>query len=72
MKCKHESVVAEPCDQTMGVACDDCNEWLAYCWKENHVPESLWNRVAALDPDCEPCEQNRDNVCAFCETEFGS
>lgn len=64
--CAHVHVVARVCDQTLGVACIDCKTLLAWCWAENHVPESLWNRVAATDPDSNACDHDRDDVCAIC------
>ena len=64
--CAHANVVAQVCDQTLGVVCVDCKTLLAWCWAETHVPESLWNRAAKTDLDANACEQNRDDVCAIC------
>jgi hypothetical protein len=53
------------------LVCTDCNHMIAYCWgDDNHIPETLWNRVCDSDPDCTRCEQNRDNFCALCEEEI--
>ena len=65
--CPHEHLQFEVCDQTGGVGCNDCNTLLAYCWADNHIPESLWNRMCAQDPEARPCEQSRDDVCALCD-----
>lgn len=62
----HDRVKPEVCDQTLGVACLDCNELLAWCWSDKHLPESLWNRACQNDPEAVPCEQSRDGVCAIC------
>ena len=70
MECPHKNIVAEACDQTLGVACNDCNLLLAVCWQDQHIPETLWNRVCDADPDCARCEQNRENFCALCEEEI--
>jgi len=64
--CPHEHLAFEVCDQTGGVACTDCQTLLAYCWADDHIPESLWNRLAAQDPEAKPCEQSRDDVCGIC------
>jgi len=64
--CEHVNIVAEPCDQTIGVACTDCNTLLAYCWGDVHIPESLWNRLATIDPETRRCDENRDDFCAVC------
>lgn len=66
MKCAHANVAPEVCDQTLGVICLDCNKLLAYCWAENHVPESLWNRACKNDPECVPCVNDRYDVCSLC------
>ena len=65
--CPHEHLASEVLDQTGGVACNDCNTILAYCWDDHHVPESLWNRLAAQDTQAIACEQSREDVCAICE-----
>ena len=64
--CLHQRLAVEPCDQTVGVLCHDCNTLLAYCWMDEHIPESLWNRLAAQVPTLRACEQNRDDVCGIC------
>jgi len=65
--CVHEHLAFHVYDQTGGVACADCGERLAMCWDDQHIPESLWNRLAAQDKQCERCKRSRDNVCAICE-----
>lgn len=67
MSCEHKNVIPEVCDQTLGVACLDCKELLAWCWADRHIPESLWNRSCANDRGAHPCEQNRNDHCAICE-----
>jgi len=64
--CPHEHLAFEVLDQTGGVACCDCNAILAYCWMDNHIPESLWNRLATQCDKVYPCERSRDDVCAIC------
>lgn len=64
--CPHEHVAPEVCDQTLGVICTACKTVLAVCWMDDHIPESLWNRACAQDPQAKPCEQNRDNFCSLC------
>lgn len=64
--CKHYRVTSEPCDQTLGVVCMDCNTLLTVCWMDDHIPESLWNRACENDKDSILCVQNRDDVCAIC------
>lgn len=64
--CPHNRLTSEVCDQTLGVACLDCKELLYWCWSDNHIPESIWNRACENDPECEPCECNRDDYCALC------
>jgi hypothetical protein len=68
--CDHVHVVECVCDQTLGVACVDCNTLLAWCWSEDHVPESLWNRAVKADINAKVCEHNRDDVCAICGSTF--
>jgi hypothetical protein len=68
--CLHNQLVFEVMDQTAGVACKDCNTTLAYCWMDNHIPESLWNRLCDQDPQAKRCEQNRDNICGICKEAF--
>lgn len=71
MPCPHVNVVAVVVDQTLGVACNDCNSILAYCWRDEHCSEALWNRAAALDPEnCKPCTQDRADVCFLCGVQF--
>jgi hypothetical protein len=67
-ECKHARVRSAVCDQTLGVDCLDCNTNIAVCWMDDHIPESLWNRVCdcGYDPGAKRCEQNRDDVCALC------
>lgn len=64
--CRHARVTPEVCDQTIGVACLECGELLAWCWSEHHIPESLWNRACVNDDEAVPCDQNRDDHCALC------
>ncbi len=67
MTCEHARVAPEVCDQTLGVKCLVCNALLAWCWQDDHVPESLWNRACENEPgEAIPCPDNRDNVCALC------
>jgi hypothetical protein len=73
MSCPHLHVIAEACDQTLGVVCTDCNTFIALCWGDDrHIPETLWNRVCDADPECKRCEQNRENFCALCEEEVSA
>ena len=65
--CPHEHLEFLVLDQTGGVGCKDCMLILAHCWMDNHIPESLWNRLAAQDPEANASEQSRDDVCAICE-----
>lgn len=65
--CPHEHLAFEVLDQAGGVVCNDCNKVLAFCWADDHIPESLWNRLCAQDPNARPCAQNRDDVCGICE-----
>lgn len=67
MSCKHERLITEVCDQTLGVGCLDCMRLLAFCWQDEHIPESLWNRACETDKEAVPCEQNRDDHCALCK-----
>ncbi len=69
-ECPHTNVIPEPCDQTLSVSCLDCGTFLAACWGEKHVPESLWNRACVNLPGSVPCDQNRDDVCAICGQEI--
>lgn len=64
--CTHTNIAPEVCDQTLGVVCKDCGSLLGACWGEKHVSEALWNRACKSDPECKPCEQNRDDVCFLC------
>ncbi len=79
--CPHVRVVPEVFDQTLGVACDDCNLALGYCWMDNHCSEAWWNKAVAYvkslpaaSPDEDrddwhdaiPCEQSRADVCFLC------
>jgi hypothetical protein len=64
--CPHERLTSTVCDQTIGVTCGDCHALLAHCWMNEHVPESLWNRVCKQDLQLVPCEQSRDDVCSLC------
>jgi len=65
-ECQHARVVSEVCDQTLGVLCLDCSTLLSYCWGDEHIPESLWNRACKFDEGANPCEQSRDDFCALC------
>jgi hypothetical protein len=65
-ECPHEHLKPEVVDQTLGVACLDCDELLYYCWGSEHVPESIWNRACESGRSCRPCEQSRDDRCAIC------
>lgn len=64
--CEHSNVGARPCDQTLAVFCKICNAHIAACWMEEHIPESLWNRACKNTSGYNPCELDRDNVCAIC------
>ena len=64
--CSHVRVKPEPCDQTLGVLCLDCDTLIAVCWSDEHIPESLWNRACLSDSGANPCEQSRDDHCALC------
>jgi hypothetical protein len=66
-ECPHARLRIEGMDQTLGLVCEDCGECMAYCWMDDHIPESLWNRACTNYPGGNPCEQSRDNVCALCE-----
>jgi hypothetical protein len=70
VECNHERVVSHVCDQTLGVLCLDCNTILGCCWMDEHLPESLWNRVCIYDRDAKPCEQSRDDHCFLCGEKF--
>lgn len=65
-QCHHNRLKPEVVDQTLGVACLDCNDLLYWCWMDHHVPESAWNRACASDKSARSCEQNRDDHCAIC------
>ncbi len=67
--CVHPKVRPAVIDQTLGVECVDCGEMLAVCW-DDHVPESLWNRACANDPNAKPCGQGRDDHCGICGERF--
>lgn len=71
-ECGHARVEAAVCDQTLAVVCADCDMHLAACWRDEHIPESLWNRACENDPSCKPCEQGRDDVCAICKANMGA
>lgn len=71
LSCKHLWVKTVWLDQTLGVECMACGLTLAYCWADEHVPESLWNRACKTSPTSKPCQENRDDVCAICEQECG-
>lgn len=64
--CPHLHVAPETIDQTLGVQCRDCLATLAFCWQDNHIPESLWNRACENAADAVPCDQSRDDCCALC------
>lgn len=64
--CEHVRVTSRVCDQTLGVSCIECHALLAFCWMDDHIPESLWNRACESDDEAKPCEQNRDDHCALC------
>lgn len=64
--CAHARLTIEVCDQTLGLVCRECETLVAFCWMDDHIPESLWNRACTTDPNGKPCEQNRDDVCALC------
>lgn len=68
--CPHKNVVSEVCDQTLGVACNDCNTVLGCCWMDMHVSEQLWNRVCISNLDCVPCKKDREDVCFLCNMPF--
>ena len=66
MTCSHALVAPVGCDQTIAVACLSCGLQIAVCWADAHIPESLWNRACASDPDAVRCDTDRDDVCAIC------
>ncbi len=66
MTCKHERMKPDVFDQTLGVACPDCN-LMAWCWAENHCSEALWNLACKNDPDFSPTEQSREDYCSLCD-----
>lgn len=68
--CAHELLRVEAVDQTLGLACEGCGEPVAHCWRDEHIPERLWNRACANDPKANRCEQDRDDVCALCDAEI--
>lgn len=68
--CSHKNSVPEVMDQTLGVACNDCNLVLGYCWGKKHVSESVYNRACMNDLDFIPCAKSRDNFCAVCGDEI--
>lgn len=65
-ECAHERVSIETYDQTLCIVCLDCNERLAYCWFDQHIPEALWNRACKNSTGVVPCKKDRDNICALC------
>lgn len=69
-RCTHKRLKVEPCDQTIAVECVDCDEICHWCWADEHIPESLWNRACDSGPELVRCEQSRDGVCAICEGEI--
>ena len=68
--CVHARLRIEACDQTLGLACEDCGDPVAHCWMDEHIPERLWNRACTNDPDGNRCEQDRDDICALCDAEI--
>lgn len=72
--CEHKIILPEVVDQTLGVACLECNTLLAHCWGDEHIPESLWNRSCETQMmpgnDFIKCEESRDNFCALCRDEI--
>ncbi len=70
--CPHVRVVSKMYDQALGVECNDCNTSLGCCWMDEHCSEKLWNRVCKNDPECRPCEQDRDDHCFLCGEKFES
>ena len=70
LECPHDKLRVVPCDQTLGLECEVCDEPVAHCWRDEHISEKLWNRACSNDPKANRCEQDRDNVCALCEQEI--
>lgn len=68
--CKHESVSSIVLDQTLGVECNTCYHLLAYCWMDEHLPESLWNKACINDVDCNVCDEDRDDYCVICRRQI--
>ena len=69
--CEHPRVAPEGMDQTLGVICLDCDMVLAYCWMDEHIPESLWNRACLSDDSAVPRKLSRENVCSLCGHRIG-
>ena len=71
MSCAHDRLKPQVFDQTLGVACPDCDlcEW---CWAERHCSEALWNLACKNDPDANPCDQSRHDVCSLCHESIES
>lgn len=70
--CSHINLTTTICDQTLGISCIDCNQLLAWCWNEHHIPESMWNRACQNDPEAVSRETNRDDYCALCCEEIST
>jgi hypothetical protein len=68
VSCEHKLLAPEVVDQTLGVKCLDCDVLVAVCWDDDqHIPETLWNRACANDPNFIRTEHDRPDVCALCE-----
>lgn len=67
LSCPHDALRLVVLDSAAGVGCGRCGGVLAACAEDGeHVPEDLWNRLAAVDSSCKPCTESRPDVCAFC------
>ncbi len=64
--CAAHELKIEVCDQTLGLACTECNDIVRVCWGDEHIPESMWNRACENDADGVPCAESRVDVCALC------
>ena len=67
IECPHARLKPEAVDQTLGVVCLDCDALLHWCWMDNHIPETVWNRACKNEPEAKPCAQNRADRCAICD-----
>lgn len=63
--CAHE-YIPDAMDQTLGVSCRKCGLIVGYCWRDQHLAESVWNLACKNDPAGVPCEQDRNDHCFLC------